>query len=310
MLRIRVLGSAAGGGFPQWNCHCAGCRRARAGDPAVKPRTQAGLAVSADGQRWVLLNASPDLPAQLRDNPCLHPNPQGASRNAPIAAVVISGGDIDCISGLLSLREGHAFALYADSFVRGIIEQNQVFSVLNRACVAFRDLQADERVELQDTKGESLGLFVESFPVPGKIPLYQEAGRDLATLVSDQAVIGLSVSDIAGQTMLFIPGCARVTPEILARAAAADALFFDGTLWDDQEMRRAGLGHKTGARMGHISVSGPQGTLHAFANTQIAHRILIHINNTNPILCDDSPEAERVRKAGWKIAEDGMEITL
>jgi len=309
-MHIRVLGAAAGGGFPQWNCRCANCRRARAGDPAVKPRTQASLAVSADGRRWVLLNASPDLPTQLRENPCLHPDPAAPARNSPIAAVVISAGDIDCIAGLLSLREGHEFALYADAFVRAIIERDQVFSVLDRNCVAFRHLQAGARLELRDRHGAPLGLFVESFPVPGKVPLYQEAGRDLSTLVSDQAVIGLSVADAAGQTMLFVPGCAGITPEILARAAAANALFFDGTLWDDQEMIDAGLGNKTGARMGHISVSGPEGTLHAFAHIQTVRKILIHINNTNPILRDDSAEAQIVRNAGWDIAYDGMEMTI
>ncbi|MDD2704280.1 MAG: pyrroloquinoline quinone biosynthesis protein PqqB [Acidocella sp.] len=309
-MQVKVLGAAAGGGFPQWNCHCACCTRARSGDPAVKPRTQASLAVSADGKRWVLLNASPDLPAQLRDNPVLHPDPSGPARNCPIAAVVISGGDIDCITGLLSLRESHEFRLYAQDFVRGILQGDQVFNVLNPALVQYETLPPTQPVKLRDAHGVPLGLTVESFSVPGKLPLYQEAGRDLSQLVSGDAVIGLSVRDDAGHTLLFIPGCAYVTDDIRARADAADILFFDGTLWQDDEMIRAGLGTKTGTRMGHICVSGENGTLKALADVTKPRKIFIHINNTNPILCDDSPEADITRKAGWTISYDGMEVTL
>ena len=307
---VRVLGAAAGGGFPQWNCQCAGCTRARAGDPAVKPRTQASLAVSADGRRWVLLNASPDLPAQLRAAPALHPNISGPARNSPVQAVVISGGDIDCIAGLLSLREGHRFALYADPFVQKIIDDNEVFSVLNRGCVRCGTLEAEHETELRDAQEQSLGLWVEAFPVPGKIPLYQEAGKEAATLVNDQAVVGLSLRDAAGQKVFFIPGCARVTDDIRARVSGEHILFFDGTLWQDDEMITAGMGTKTGARMGHISVSGQDGSIAAFAQTPLARKIFIHINNTNPILCDDSEEAAFVRAAGWDVAFDGMEVTL
>lgn len=307
---VRVLGAAAGGGFPQWNCQCAGCARARAGDPAVKPRTQASLAVSADGLRWVLLNASPDLPAQLRAAPALQPDISGPARNSPVRAVVISGGDIDCIAGLLSLREGHEFSLYADPFVQKIIDANEVFSVLNRGFVRCASLQAQCKTELRDAQDQSLGLWVEAFPVPGKIPLYQEAGKEAATLVNDQAVIGLSLRDAAGRKVFFIPGCARVTNEIRARVSGEHVLFFDGTLWQDDEMITAGMGTKTGSRMGHISVSGPDGSIAAFAQTPVARKIFIHINNTNPILCDDSEAAAFVRAAGWDIAFDGMEVTL
>ncbi|SHE60473.1 pyrroloquinoline quinone biosynthesis protein PqqB [Acidocella aminolytica] len=309
-MRVRVLGSAAGGGFPQWNCHCSGCRRARAGDPAVKPRTQASLAVSADGKRWVLLNASPDLPAQLRDNDILHPDNNGPARNNPIAAVIISGGDIDCITGLLTLREGHAFRLYAQDFVMSVLNANQVFSVMNGDLVAREILPPASPVTLHDASGQELGLRVEAFPVPGKIPLYQEEGRDLSALVSAESVIGLSVTDDAGKTLLFIPGCAHVTPEILERAKNAEIVFFDGTLWQDREMIDAGLSQKTGARMGHISVSGECGTIAAFSALMRTRKIFIHINNTNPILCDDSEEAKKVRDSGWDVAYDGMEVTL
>ncbi len=307
-MRVRVLGAAAGGGFPQWNCNCAGCRRARAGDPAVRPRTQASLAVSADGVRWVLLNASPDLPAQLRAAPALQPGPDDPARGCPVAAVVISGGDIDCVAGLLSLREGHPFALYARDFVHRIFAENQVFSVLNKDFVRFEMLRWEGAVRLRDAAGDGLGLSLEIFAVPGKVPLYQEG--EAAELVNDHAVIGLSVRDQEGGSLLFIPGCSRVTDDILLRAGRSKMMFFDGTLWRDDEMIEAGLGLKTGARMGHVSVSGEGGTLAAFADVRGPRKIFIHINNTNPILCDDSAEAEAVRAAGWEIAYDGMELTL
>jgi pyrroloquinoline quinone biosynthesis protein B len=268
------------------------------------------LAVSADGVRWVLLNASPDLPQQLRDNAILHPNATGAARNNPVAAVVISGGDIDCIGGLLTLREEHAFRLYAQDFVRTILQGDQVFNVLNPTLVHYETLAPGGPVVLRDAQGDSLGLSVESFVVPGKLPLYQEAGRELAQLVNDNAVIGLALRDEADKGLLFIPGCAYVTDALRARAEDGDILFFDGTLWQDDEMIRAGLGAKTGTRMGHICVSGEAGSIAAFANITAPRKIFIHINNTNPILCDDTAQAIEVRNAGWDIAYDGMEVTL
>jgi len=307
---IRVLGAAAGGGFPQWNCQCGNCRRARAGDAAVKPRSQASLAVSADGAAWVLLNASPDLPAQLRASPTLQPRPEGEARNSPVQAVVISGADIDCIAGLLSLREGHEFSLYAQDFVQDIFRSNPVFGVLNKALVRFETLRPGEAAMLRGGTGRELGLQAESFVVPGKLPLYQEAGRELCELVKDDVVIGLEIRDMAGNGVLFIPACARVTEEITQRAARSKVMFFDGTLWTDDEMIVAGLGPKTGIRMGHISVSGPQGSIAGFAHVTGPRKIFLHINNTNPILCDDSPEAAYVRQAGWEVAYDGMEIML
>ncbi|MGE4480396.1 pyrroloquinoline quinone biosynthesis protein PqqB [Acidocella sp.] len=309
-MRVRVLGSAAGGGFPQWNCHCNGCRRARAGDPAVKPRTQASLAVSADGKNWVLLNASPDLPFQLREHEILHPCHEGGARNNPIAAVVISGADIDCIAGLLTLREGHEFRLYAQEFVGSVLDENQVFGVMNPALVKRELLPEGGAVKLRDAAGNGLGLTVEAFSVPGKLPLYQENGRDLVALVSGESVIGLSIKDQEGHGILFIPGCADVTADILSRAGSSDVMFFDGTLWHDREMIEAGLSQKTGARMGHLSVSGEEGTMAAFSSLTKTRKIFIHINNTNPILCDDSPEAAKVRESGWEVAYDGMEVTL
>jgi len=300
-----VLGAAAGGGFPQWNCNCAWCGRARSGDPAVRSRTQASLAVSADGVRWVLLNASPDLPFQIASAPCLWPR-AGAARHSPIEAVVISGGDVDCIAGLLSLREGQALAVYADAFVRKILDENGIFRVLDRRVVRFCGLSPGQ---ITGADGTALGLSVEAFAVAGKVPLYQETSDDIAALSTADAVIGLCVSDGAAR-IFYVPGCAAVTDELRGRLRTGDVLFFDGTLWRDDEMILAGMGKKTGKRMGHVSISGPGGSIAAFDGVEGVRKIFIHINNTNPILCDDSEEAALVRSAGWEIAYDGMELLL
>jgi pyrroloquinoline quinone biosynthesis protein B len=305
---IKVLGAAAGGGFPQWNCNCAGCRRSRSGDPAARPRTQASLAISADGLRWVLLNASPDLPKQIASIPALHPQETTSARHSPVSAVVISSGDVDCIAGLLSLREQQRLALYAHPPVLRIIEDNTVFRVLDPAFVWRAALPPHQKTRLADGQGDLLGLTVEPFAVSGKIPLYHEAGHD--DHASDEAVIGLSVTDIRDRRLLFIPACAAMTDNLAARIEGADVLFFDGTLWQDDEMIRAGAGSKTGQRMGHMSVSGPRGSLAALASVTVKRRVFIHLNNTNPLLLDDSPEAAEAQQAGWEIAYDGMEITL
>jgi pyrroloquinoline quinone biosynthesis protein B len=308
-MRIIVLGAAAGGGFPQWNCNCAGCRRARQNEAAVRPRTQASVAVSADGVRWVLLNASPDLPYQLRQSPMLHP--EGAAiRHSPLSAVIISSGDVDCLAGLLSLRESQAFSLYAGAAVHDILESNQIFRVLNRELVKFLPLATGGAAELRDASGAALGLEATMFAVPGKIPLYQETSDDIRQLSSPDAVIGLTIRDAAGKKMVYIPGCAAVDDELRHRIQGADVLFFDGTLWEDDEMIRAGTGRKTGTRMGHMSISGPAGSMAALEGVAAGRKIFIHINNTNPVLCEDSAQAAAVRAAGWEIAHDGMELNL
>jgi pyrroloquinoline quinone biosynthesis protein B len=307
---VRVLGGAAGGGFPQWNCNCTGCRRARANDPMARPRTQASVALSADGRRWVLLNASPDITQQIAQSPGLQPDPAGDVRASPIAAVVLSGGDVDCIAGLLSLRERQRFALYAEPYIQHVIADNPIFRVLNPDMVVCRDLARGAAAELDDAHGVPLGLSVEAFAVRGKVPLYQEMSDDIADLVSDETTIGLCLSNPAGRRLVYIPGCAAVTPSLRARLRPADILLFDGTIWNDGEMIAAGAGPKTGARMGHMSIDGPGGSIAAFAGVDVARKVFIHINNTNPILCDDSPEAALVRSAGWDIAYDGMEFRL
>lgn len=308
-LQAIVLGSAAGGGFPQWNSVGRGCLRARAGDPAAQARTQTSLAVSADGARWVLLNAAPDLRAQIEAAPALHPRPgDGGIRHSPIAAAVLTGAEVDTIAGLLTLREGHAFALYGAAPALEALADNPIFLAVNPKLVPRRMLPLDVPLDLADASGKALGLTVEAFAVPGKVPLFREAGEDPGR-ADDGETIGLRVA-AGGRALFFIPGCAAMVPALAARLEGADCVLFDGTLWRDDEMIRAGAGPKTGGRMGHMSIDGPDGVLAAFDGLGVRRRILIHLNNTNPVLLADSPERAVATAAGWDVAEDGMEIRL
>jgi len=311
-VRAIVLGAAAGGAFPQWNSNAPGCRRARSGDPAAKPRTQASLAISGDGgEHWFLINASPDLRAQIEATPVLHP--RHGLRSSPIAGVVLTGADVDAIAGLLTMRERHVFALYAAERVQAVIDANPIFGVLSPDCVRRRTLPLGERIALCGADGEPAGLAVESFAVPGKVPLYLEgAGFDpAATALETGDTIGLEIAEPAtGARLFYIPGCARMTPALADRLRGAPLVLFDGTLWTDDEMIRGGLGPKTGRRMGHMSVSGDGGTIATFRDLGVRRKILIHINNSNPILIEDSPEHAAVRDAGWEVSFDGMELAL
>jgi pyrroloquinoline quinone biosynthesis protein B len=300
-----ILGAAAGGGFPQWNSNAPGCRRARVGDASARPRTQASVAVSGDGgTSWVLLNASPDLRQQIEANDFLHP--RSGLRSTPIAAVVLTGGDVDAIAGLLVLRERQPFTILAAPRVLDVLNANPIFEVLDRDIVARVAMPLDTKLP----PAEGCGLTVELFAVPGKVPLYLERPGQAPPIAEDGNTVGACVRDAHGKTLYFIPSCAAMTPRLAERLRGADLVFFDGTLWRDDEMIRAGLGPKTGLRMGHISVSGPAGTLAAFEGLGVRRKVLIHINNSNPILLDDSPESAEVRAQGWHVGYDGMRIEL
>jgi pyrroloquinoline quinone biosynthesis protein B len=304
-VRIIVLGSAAGGGFPQWNCACANCRRGRAGDPAAKPRTQCSLAVSGDGgESWCLLNASPDLRQQILATPALHP--RLGPRHSPIRGVVLTNGDIDHVAGLLSLREGQPFTVYATRSILSALYANPMFGALGREVVDRRPLDLGEVIDVGG------GLAVEPFAVPGKVPLYLEDGDRPEIGAETEDTIGLRVVGSGGRggSFFFIPGCAHLTEGLAERLRGARLVFFDGTLYEDDEMVRTGTGTKTGRRMGHMSVAGPDGSLAAFAGLGVGRKIYIHINNTNAILLDDSPERAAVTAAGWEVACDGMEVEV
>jgi pyrroloquinoline quinone biosynthesis protein B len=307
-MRLIVLGAAAGGGFPQWNCNCETCRQAWAGTSPAQ--TQASLAVSADGERWVLLNASPDLRTQILATPALQP--RRAGRHSPIAGAVLTNGDVDAVAGLLTLREGWPLALYATPRVLDVLAANSVFNVLSPEHVARRPMVPGETLALADRDGRPLGLSVAAFSVPGKVALYlEDAAIERRLAQRSEDTIGLMVSAPAtGKRFYYIPGCAALDDELAQRLHAAPLLFFDGTLWQDDEMIRAGLGAKTGRRMGHLSVSGATGSMAALGALGIVRKLFIHINNTNPILCIGSAERQVVAAAGWEIARDGFEIEL
>jgi pyrroloquinoline quinone biosynthesis protein B len=306
MLAI-VLGAAAGGGFPQWNSNAEACRRARSGDESAKSRNQASLAVSANGRDWFLLNASPDLRRQIELAPILHP--QHGLRSSPIAGVVLTGGDVDAISGLLTLRERQAFTIYATQCVHATLDANPIFEVLARDVVARQAVALGSETALTTPDGVDAGLSIELFSVPGKVPLYLENPGSTPPIVEGEETVGVAVSD-GKHRLFFIPGCAAMTPMLARRLQGADLVFFDGTLYTDDEMIRCGTGQKTGRRMGHMSNTGPEGVIAGFESLGVKRKIFIHINNSNPILLDDAPERAAVEAAGWEVAYDGMAVTL
>ncbi len=309
-MKILVLGSAAGGGFPQWNCNCPACRRARAGDPAARPRTQSSVAVTTGDGRWLLLNASPDLRAQINASPALHP--QAGTRSSPLAAVVATNADIDHVSGLLSLREAQPLAVYATPRVQRVLAGNSVFRVLDPTLVPRREMALDVPFRPQGADGRDLGLTIEAFAVPGKVALYLEdaaAGPNFGSVAEDTVALKVT-EERTGAAFFYAPGCAALPVWLADRLRGAALVLFDGTTWTDDEMLRLGTGTKTAARMGHISMSGPEGSIAAFAGLDVARKCFIHINNTNPVLLDDSAERRQAEAAGWEITFDGMEIVL
>lgn len=294
-MRFLVLGASAGGGLPQWNCGCRNCDDARAGK--IPASGQSSLAVSLDGRDWAVLNASPDIRQQMLETPAMHPR---ALRHTPVSSVLLTNGDIDHIAGLLSLREQTPFTLYATGDILDVLAQNRIFDAVSREKVPR------ERVALNTDIPLLPGLAARLFAVPGKVPLFMEGDSVQTDLMGEQTV-GLRLEG-GGRVAYYIPGCAEVTPDLLTHLQDADHLFFDGTLWDDDEMIRTGTGIKTGRRMGHIPISGPEGSLAKLAHLKAA-KTFIHINNTNPILQPGSHERAKVLAAGWTIAQDGQEIT-
>jgi pyrroloquinoline quinone biosynthesis protein B len=308
---IRILGAAAGGGFPQWNCNGRNSASVRAGKSGFTARTQSSLAVSADGKRWVLLNASPDLRQQIAAAPDLWPDANGPLRNSPIKSAVVTNADVDHIIGLINLREAQPFSIYASSRVMETIKANSVFNVLNEAIVPRRELPLDTTTDIEGA-GEDLGLSVRAFAVPGKIALFLEDASDQKGFGSrDGDTIGLEVTEKAtGKAFFYIPGCAEVDPPLAETIRGAALLFFDGTLFTDDEMITQGLLNKTGQRMGHISMSGPAGSIAAFKPLGVKRKVYVHINNSNPVLDENSAERKEAEAAGWEIGYDGMELHL
>ncbi|MER9890816.1 pyrroloquinoline quinone biosynthesis protein PqqB [Mesorhizobium sp. M0119] len=312
-MRLRIIGSAAGGGFPQWNCNYRLSRAARTGVAGVHSRTQSSVAASADGLGWVLFNASPDIRQQIAATPELQPAHDAPLRSTPIRAVVLTNADVDHVAGLLSLRERQPFAVYATTQVLATLEANSIFNVLDPALVPRRILPPAQELAICDADGHDTGVAVESFPVPGKIALYlEERGQPDANFSSDAGdTIGVRIASAGSRgSVFYIPGCARIDANLRTRLADAACLLFDGTVFTDDEMIAAGVGQKTGARMGHLAMSGDAGSIAGLADVRIGRRVFVHINNTNPVLDENSAEHAAVKAAGWEVARDGMEMDL
>jgi pyrroloquinoline quinone biosynthesis protein B len=309
MLRVVVLGAAAGGGVPQWNCGCPVCRAARTEHPDLRS-TQASIAIGTDGDHWFLINASPDLRQQLIATPQLHPK-AGQLRMSPIAGVILTNGEIDAVAGLLSMREGSPFTIYAHARVLAILKANSIFDVLAENNVRRQPIEIDQPFEPRVPDGSPSGIEILPFSVSGKGAWYLEGkvhpgGNDAAG-----DTIGLRIKDkSSGKFFYFVAACAVVTDELKTRLAGAPLVFFDGTVWRDDELIAAGLGNKTGQAMGHIAMSGDQGAIAALDGLDIGQKVFLHINNSNPALLRASSERKMAERAGWQIAADGMEIVL
>jgi pyrroloquinoline quinone biosynthesis protein B len=299
-VQFLVLGSAAGGGLPQWNCLCENCRLAYERDGRIAARTQASVAVSADGQSWAVLSATPDLRQQIIANPELHP--KIAPRHSPIKAVFAPNGDVDNIAGLLVMREMQPFTIFATKSVMA----NTIggaFGVLNADAVKRRTVEVEEAVDT------GLGFTITPFIAPGKIPLYLESSNEaeIELGAESDATVGLEIRE-GDRRFYYMPSCARMTDALRKRLDGAEIIFFDGTTFEDDEMIRLGLLPKTAWRMGHMAMNGEKGTIASLADLAIKRRIFVHINNSNPALRHDSPERARVEAAGWEIGYDGMRI--
>ena len=298
---VRVLGSAAGGGFPQWNCGCPGCRAVREGSRPCRPRTQSSIAVSADRERWFLFNASPDVRTQIEAFPDLHPR---GDRTTPVSAVLLTDAELDHTLGLLLLREGRAVELHATPAVRETLcAGTGVLRTLERYCaVDWRPVVPGDEVPLGSPDS---GLTYRAFDVPttkrARFGPAHERGR----------VVGYRVTDTgSGRALVYLPGVQQLTVDVRAQLDGCACLFVDGTCWHDDELVRLGLANKTAREMGHLPIDGPDGSLEQLARLRVERTIYIHINNTNPVLLEDSPERRLVEERGMEVAMDGLEVRI
>ncbi len=304
---LRVLGSAAGGGFPQWNCGCGNCRAARAQHSATRPRLEESVALSADGEHWFLLQASPEVRRQIESFPPLWPK---RPRHTPIAGFLLTNGDLDHCLGLLCLRESQPLVVHATAEVqRGFTEGNAVYRTLERfpGHLTWRPFELGVEQPLLLGEGQPSGLFVTALPAPGKRPLHLEGSG--APAAGDN--VGLHIRDArTGGRLAYYSALAAITPAVREALAASDCLFVDGTFWSDDELIKEGLGDRRGRQMAHLPVGGPDGSLEVLRGLSVRRKVLIHLNNTNPLLRDDAPERAVLAAAGVEVAEDGLEITL
>lgn len=305
---LRILGSAAGGGFPQWNCACGNCSGLRKGLIAAVPRTQESSCLSADGRNWFLINASPDIRVQIESFGPLHP---AAGRTTPINAIFLTNGDLDHCLGLLSLRESQPLVIYAtDAVRRGFVDGNVLYRTLERfpGQVTWRTLMLGKEEAVTRANGAPSGLMVTAFAVPGKPPVHLDG---MVARENPELNVGLRFHQVeSGRVLAYLSSVGCITSSVLDGLAGVDGIIFDGTFWSSDELSMPGFLRKSAEELAHWPVGGTDGSLARLADVQARHRILIHMNNTNPILREDAAERTMVEAAGWQVARDGMEIHL
>jgi pyrroloquinoline quinone biosynthesis protein B len=304
---VKILGSAAGGAFPQWNCACTNCRAVRASTFHGKPRSQMQIAITQDGRSWFLLGASPDLRAQIESTPELHP--REGLRQSPIAGVVLASADLDHVLGLLLLRELQPLRVYATASVRRILlEDNSMFGMLHRISdqAKWTDFESGEEFSLRDAQGDDSHLSCKACSLGNHYPAYVAAQRQ-SQLSSGEASMGLFITSNSGSRFAYMPAVPQVDDALLQQFETCDVLLFDGTFWSDDELIRVQGSAQTAHEMGHIPV---ESVLAKLAAVRRPRKIFLHINNTNPMLDEASPEHRQARDAGWEIAEDGWQFDL
>jgi pyrroloquinoline quinone biosynthesis protein B len=306
-MRVRILGSAAGGGFPQWNCNCPNCHAARIGSLSCRPRTQSSIAVSADGRHWFLFNVSPDIQRQIYAFPALWP--RAVVRHTPIQGVVFSDAELDHTLGLLSLREAGQLHIYATEWVHTALnEQNPLLRTLSNYCtIAWQPVQLMRSMILHLANGADSGLRCQAFTTYST----KVAAFVGGSVPHPEASVGYRISDIAtGGTLVYLPAVQELHTGVLDQLHDCACLLIDGTCWEDDELVRLGIGNKTARVMGHLPIAGDGGSLEQLAALDVGRVIYIHINNTNPILIENSPQRQTVEANGIEVAFDGMELEI
>jgi pyrroloquinoline quinone biosynthesis protein B len=309
-MRVKILGSAAGGGFPQWNCACPNCLALRNGTLQGKARTQAQVAVSADGVTWFLLGASPDLRSQIEGTAELHPH-EGV-RQSPVAGAVLANADIDHVLGLLLLRELQPLRVYVTDSIRRILtEDNSMFGMLQRVPgqVTWTGFTPGTAFPLLNAANEDSGMRCRALSLGTHFPAFVSERRQ-SQLNPDEASLGLILESPSGKRLAYMPAVPQIDDRLMKELEFADVLLFDGTFWSNDELIRIQGSGQTALQMGHVPVSAAEGSLSRLAGLRRPRKIYMHINNTNPMLNEAGPEYRQVREAGWEIAEDGCQFDL
>jgi len=314
-MRVKILGSAAGGGFPQWNCACPNCRALRTGTFHGKARTQTQAAITQDDQNWFLLGASPDLRAQIEATPELHPRAPSrgeAPRHSPITGAVLTNADVDHVLGLLLLRELQPLRIHATASIHHILrDDNTMFGMLERVAnqASWADFTPGAWFPLLGPAGEDSALRCRALSLGTHFPAYVFAERQ-SQLNPQESSLGLLIDSPSGKRLAFMPAVPAIDDALLAELDSSDLLFFDGTFWSNDELIRTQGSGSTARQMGHVPVSSPEGSLQKLAGLRRPRKIYLHLNNTNPMLDEAGPEYRQVREAGWEVAEDGWQFDL